>query len=51
MEISSISGPDVVPGGFSTEPPIREEAAEKQNTTGERVQLEEQKGNNIDTYA
>jgi len=53
MEISSISGPDVVPSGFSTVSPRREEAVEQREYTEAvpRETVEGPTGNNIDTYA
>ncbi len=52
MEISSISGPDVVPAGFSREAPRRaeQEAPEERPEPRERPR-EEQRGGTIDTYA
>lgn len=53
MEISSISGSDVIPSGFSTEAPQREEAVERRETTETvvRESVDGRTGNNIDTYA
>lgn len=53
MEIANISGPDVVPAGFSSEPPRQEEQPRNEtppvNRTAEST--ENNKGTTIDTYA
>jgi len=53
MEITNISGPDVVPQGFSTQPPRQEEPvrneAQPVNRTGETSEYN--RGTIVDTYA
>ncbi len=56
MEITNISGPDVVPAGFSTQPPRQEEPVQPAqpeappvNSTPESS--ENNTGTRIDTYA
>ncbi len=52
MEISSITGPDAVPSGFSSERPRTEEAAERERKTEEpRERAPEERGGAVDTYA
>lgn len=54
MEITNISGPDVVPSGFSTEPP-RQQAEPARNeappVNRSPEPAENNKGTTIDTYA
>jgi hypothetical protein len=53
MEISSISGPDYVPTGFSSEPPRAEQAAEEERAREAPPEPAppEERGSRIDTYA
>lgn len=53
MEITNISGPDVVPQGFSTQPPRQEEQAryEEQPVNRTEQTSENNRGTIIDTYA
>ena len=53
MEISNISGADVVPRGFSSEPPRQEETAknEQQPVKENTGTAENNRGTTIDTYA
>ena len=53
MEISNISGADVIPSGFSAQP-VRQEEAQRteEQPANQRVETSEQnKGARIDTYA
>lgn len=53
MEISNISGPDMVPGGFSPQGPQREPEPESEpapvNNRGEST--DDTRGTTVDTYA
>ena len=53
MEISSITGPDYMPTGFSVEQPRSEEAAERRREEVRPAQERpaDQQGSVIDTYA
>lgn len=51
MEISSITGPDYMPTGFSTEPPRTEKTEEQQREEVRREPSPDEKGGRIDTYA
>lgn len=56
MEISNISGPDVVPSGFTVETPVNEQVEETNNNQNDynyqsSNTVDETKGTNIDTYA
>ncbi len=53
MEITNISGPDVVPSGFSTEPPRQAEPERNEPAPVNRnpEPAENNKGTTIDTYA
>jgi len=52
MEISSISGPDSVPTGFTAEQPRTEQAvAERRTEEAPRERAPEERGTRIDTYA
>lgn len=53
MEITNISGPDVVPAGFSTEPPRQAEPVRNEQEPVNRSPepAENNKGTTIDTYA
>ena len=58
MEISNISGPDVVPSGFTVETPRNEQVEESNNNYNNNDynyqtpnEVDETKGTNFDTYA
>ena len=57
MEISNISGPDVVPSGFSVETPRNDQVEESnynnQNDYNNQSSnsVDDTKGTNLDTYA
>ena len=51
MEISSITGPDYMPTGFSAEPPRTERTEEQQREEVRREAPPEEIGTRIDTYA
>jgi hypothetical protein len=53
MEITNISGSDVIPHGFSAEAPRHEEMHKnEQQTVNQRVEASDNnKGTTIDTYA
>jgi hypothetical protein len=53
MEITNISGPDVVPAGFSVEPPRQAEPARNEPPPVNRSPepADNNKGTTIDTYA
>ncbi|MBN1531041.1 MAG: hypothetical protein JXA20_00110 [Spirochaetes bacterium] len=52
MDISSITGPDIVPTGFTPEQPRTEQASEQRREEARpQEQPGEERGRNIDTYA
>ena len=53
MEITNISGPDVVPSGFSVQQPRQEEPVKTEEPPVNRTpeSSENNSGNRIDTYA
>ena len=53
MEVQNISGPDSIPGGFSTNTEVRNESTAVEENSGSNVEYnaEPGKGNHIDTYA
>jgi len=51
MEITNISGPDVVPAGFSVEPPRPEPQAEPRPVYENADTADNSKGTRVDVYA